>query len=134
MVGLAVAISMWYRTDRALQNAADAAVIASALNSSGSYQSEAKAVAAQYGFVDGASGITVTVLNNQTCPDGTTSCYQVTVAQASAPTYFSQILGNVSPTLSKCSDGKRRANAFLLPARARQQRHRSGYPDEWCTQ
>ena len=100
MVGLAVDISMWYRTDRALQNAADAAVIAAALNGSGSYQSEAKAVAAQYGFVDGASGITVTALNNQTCPDGTTSCYQVTVAQGSAPTFFSQILGNVSPTLS----------------------------------
>ena len=31
MVGLAVDISMWYRTDRALQNAADAAVIAAAL-------------------------------------------------------------------------------------------------------
>jgi Flp pilus assembly protein TadG len=32
MVGLAIDVGMWYRTDRALQNAADAAVIAAARN------------------------------------------------------------------------------------------------------
>jgi len=87
-VGLAVDVGMWYRENRALQNASDAAVIAAALNASSSYQNEAKAVAAQYGFVDGAAGITVAALNNQTCPDGTTVCYQVTVAQSSAARFF----------------------------------------------
>jgi Flp pilus assembly protein TadG len=100
MVGLAIDVGMWYRTDRALQNAADAAAIAAALNGSATFQSEAKAVAAQYGFVDGANGITVTASNNQTCPDGTTDCYQVTVAQASAPKFFSSVLGSFSPSLA----------------------------------
>jgi Flp pilus assembly protein TadG len=100
VVGLALDVGMWYRTSRALQNAADAAVVAAALNGTGSYQSEAKAVAAQYGFVDGANGITVTALNNQTCPDGTTDCYQVTVAQASAPRSFSPVVGSFNPALA----------------------------------
>jgi len=99
-VGLAVDVGMRYRENRALQNAADAAVIAAALKSSSSYQNEAKAVAAQYGFVDGASGITVAALNNQTCPDGTTVCYQVTVAQSSAPRFFSPVVGNFAPSLA----------------------------------
>jgi len=42
IVGLAVDVGMWDRTNRALQNAADAAVIAAALNGTGSYQNEAK--------------------------------------------------------------------------------------------
>jgi len=59
-----------------------------------------KAVAAQYGFVDGVNGITVTALNNQTCPDGATDCYQVTVAQASTPRFFSPVVGLFSPSLA----------------------------------
>jgi len=100
IVGLAVDVGMWDRTNRALQNAADAAVIAAALNGTGSYQNEAKAVAAQYGFVDGVNGITVTALNNQTCPDGATDCYQVTVAQASTPRFFSPVVSLFSPSLA----------------------------------
>jgi Flp pilus assembly protein TadG len=100
VIGLAVDVGMWYRSNRAMQNAADAAVIAAALNGSSSYDSEAKAVAARYGFVDGANGITVTALNNQTCPDGTTGCYQVRVAQASAPRFFSPAVGNFNPALA----------------------------------
>jgi Flp pilus assembly protein TadG len=99
-VGLALDVGMWYRTNRALQNAADAAVVAAALNSGSSYQSEAKAVAAQYGFVHGVNGITVTALNNQTCPGGTTNCYQVTVAQSSAPRFFSPVIGSFNPALA----------------------------------
>jgi len=99
-VGLGIDIGVWYQPDRALQNAADSAVVAAALNGSGSYQSEAKAVAAKYGFVDGANGITVTAVNNQICPDGTTTCYQVTIAQATAPRFFSQVVGSFNPTLS----------------------------------
>jgi uncharacterized membrane protein len=93
IVGLTLDVGMWYRTDRALQNAADAAVIAAALNASGSYQAEAKAVAARYGFIDGVSGVTVTTLNNQACPDGATDCYQVAVAQSSVSTFFSPVVG-----------------------------------------
>ncbi len=100
VVGLAVDVAMWYRNNRAMQNAADAAVIAAALNGTGSYASEAKAIAARYGFVDGANGITVTASNDRTCPDGTTGCYLVTVAQASPPRYFSPVLGSFSPSLA----------------------------------
>ena len=52
IVGLALDVGMWYRTNRALQKAADAAVTAAALNGTASYGSGAKAVAAKYGFVD----------------------------------------------------------------------------------
>jgi Flp pilus assembly protein TadG len=101
LVGIALDVGMWYRTDRALQNAADAAVIAAAINGTSSFDSEAKAVARNYGFVDGAGGITVTALNNQACPGGgPADCYQVTVAQATAPTFFSPVVGNFSPALA----------------------------------
>ncbi len=100
LVALALDVGMWYRTNRALQNAADAAVIAAATNNTGTYQAEAKAVAAKYGFVDGAGGITVTVLNNQICPSGTTDCYKVTVAQSSASKFFSPVLGTFNPALA----------------------------------
>jgi Putative Flp pilus-assembly TadE/G-like len=103
IVGLAVDVGMWYRADRALQNAADAAVIAAALNNTASlYQFEAKAVAAQYGFVDGSNGIHVTPLSNQPCPSPSTAtdCYKVTITQDSAPVLFSSVLGNFSPALA----------------------------------
>jgi len=102
-IGLGIDVIGWYRTDRALQNAADAAAIAAARNGTGSYDSEAKAVAASYGFNDGANGITVTPLNNQTCPNGQTNCYLVTVAMASAPQFFSQIVGLPAPAISSAA-------------------------------
>jgi hypothetical protein len=61
------------------------------------------AVAASYGFVDGSNGISVTPLNNQTCPNGQTNCYQVTVAMASAPQFFSQIVGIPAPAISSAA-------------------------------
>ena len=100
ILGLGVDLGNWYRTDRELQDAADAAAIAAARNGTSSYASEAKAVTAQYGFVDGANGITVTPSNNQTCPNGQTNCYLVTVALASAPQFFSQLVGLPAPSLS----------------------------------
>jgi len=102
-VGLAVDAGLWYRTTRAMQNAADAAAIAASQNGTGTYQSEAKAVAAQYGFVDGVNGITVSALNNQTCPGGSTDCYKVTVTRASAPLFFSTVLGISAPNLSNAA-------------------------------
>jgi hypothetical protein len=111
LVGLAVDVNMWYRTNRALQNAADSAVIAASFNGTGTYASEAQAVTAQYGFVDGAGGITVTALNNQTCPSPSTAtdCYKVTVAQASAPLFFAPVLGISAPAVS--SDAMASASA-----------------------
>jgi Flp pilus assembly protein TadG len=101
LVGLALDVSMWYRTNRAMQNAADAAVIAASINGTSSFDSEANAVARKFGFVHGANGITVTALNNQPCPSGgATDCYQVTVAQATPPTFFSPVVGSFSPSLA----------------------------------
>jgi hypothetical protein len=102
-IGLGIDVIGWYRTNRVLQNAADAAAIAAARNGTSSYQSEALAVAASYGFVDGSNGISVTPLNNQTCPNGQTNCYQVTVAMASAPQFFSQIVGISAPAISSAA-------------------------------
>jgi Flp pilus assembly protein TadG len=103
IVGLGVDVAYWYRTDRAMQNAADSAAIAAATNGTGTYQNEAKAVASQYGYVDGSNGVTVTALNNQTCPDGQTDCYKVTVAMAAAPQFFSQVVGLPAPPLSSAA-------------------------------
>ena len=87
-LGLGIDVGVWHRTDRALQNAADAAAIAAARNGTSSYQSEANAVAAQYGLVDGSGGVTITALNNQTCPNAQTNCYSVTIAMSAAPQFF----------------------------------------------
>jgi Flp pilus assembly protein TadG len=103
IVGLGVDVVYWYRTDRAMQNAADSAAIAAASNGTGSYQNEAKAVAGQYGFDDGSNGVTVTALDNQTCPDGETDCFKVTVAMAAAPQFFSQVVGLPAPPLSSAA-------------------------------
>ena len=103
VVGLGIDVIDWYRTDRAMQNAADSAAIAAAANKTATYQDEAKAVAAQYGFVDGSNGVTVTALNNQTCPDGTTNCVAVSVAMAAAPQFFSQVVGFPAPALSSAA-------------------------------
>ena len=100
IVGLSMDLGMWYRTTRAMQNASDAAAIAAARDGTSSYQSTGKAVAAKYGFVDGVGGISVTLVNNQTCPDGQTNCYLATVTEPSADRYFVGVLGVPAPTLS----------------------------------
>ena len=103
IVGLGVDVVGWYRTDRAMQNAADSAAVAAATNGTSTYQNEAKAVAAQYGYVDGSPGIHVTAVNGQTCPDGETNCYKVTVAMDTAPQFFSQVVGLPAPPLSSAA-------------------------------
>jgi len=119
MVGLGIDVIGWYRTDRALQNAADAAAVAAARNGTSSYDSEAKAVAASYGFVDGNNGITVTPLGNQTCPNGQTNCYLVTVAMTAAPQFFSQVVGLPAPTLSSAAmAGGAQTHTYCLMALA----------------
>jgi Flp pilus assembly protein TadG len=94
MTGLAVEVSYWYFYQRAMQNAADAAAIAAATNSTSSYANEAKAVAAQFGFPDGSGNITVTASNPATASGCTANCYTVTVADA-VPLFMSQVVGYV---------------------------------------
>jgi Putative Flp pilus-assembly TadE/G-like len=96
-LGLGFEVSNWYLQTRAMQNAADAAVIAAATNADPNYYGvEAKAVAALYGFVDGSNNVHVWPLNNAPCPTRTPSltppCYIVTITSV-APLYLSQVVG-----------------------------------------
>src|SRR5947207_11547864 len=91
-LGIGFEVSNWYMSGRGMQNAADAAALAAATNGGANYDVEAKAVAAQYGFVDGANNITVAASNAATCPGGGNTCYSVTISGA-APLLVSQIVG-----------------------------------------
>src|SRR6185437_15300783 len=69
-VGLGTEASYWYVQQRQLQSASDSASFSAMADmhagdtfASGSPTAAAKAVAAQYGFVDGTNGVTVTVNN-----------------------------------------------------------------------
>jgi hypothetical protein len=80
-----------------MQNAADAAVMAAASNGEDNFNVEAAAVAAHYGFVDGASNVSVTASNNAPCPEGadvTSSCYNVSISSV-VPLFLSQLVGYV---------------------------------------
>lgn len=92
MTGLAFEGANWYRTKQSMQNAADAAALAAATNNTASYAAEAKAVAAQYGYVDGTGSTTVAVTNAATCPGGQTPCYSVTITSP-ASLVFAQLVG-----------------------------------------
>lgn len=64
-VGFGTETGLWYYDHQKMQGAADAAAysgeIAYTAGNTAGFQTEAKAVAAQYGFVDGSGGTTVTV-------------------------------------------------------------------------
>src|SRR5262249_13050961 len=68
-MGLGTEVAYWYWHQRAMQNAADAAAIAAAMNGGTNYATEAKAVAAQYGFSNGSGSIVVTATNPATATD-----------------------------------------------------------------
>src|SRR5229473_6448194 len=92
-LGIGFEVSNWYMTTRGMQNAADAAALAAAANGGSNFDVEAKAVAATYGFVDGANNIRVVPLNNVACPDGKSStCYSVTI-WGYTPLLLSQVVG-----------------------------------------
>ncbi|MGZ2410957.1 Flp pilus assembly protein TadG [Sphingomonas sp. F9_3S_D5_B_2] len=91
-LGLAVEGANWYQTKRALQNAADEAVVAAATNNADNYQNEARAVAAKYGFTNGVGNVTVTAAKNVTCPTGAATCYSVTITRK-VPLLFTPIAG-----------------------------------------
>src|SRR5262245_47312526 len=57
ILGLGMEVTNWYMRTRAMQNAADAAVIAAATNGTANYDIEAAAVAANYGLVNGTNNI-----------------------------------------------------------------------------
>jgi Flp pilus assembly protein TadG len=63
--GFGTETGLWYYEHQKMQGAADAAAysadLAFNLGNTSAYQAEAKAIAAQYGFVDGTGGVTVTV-------------------------------------------------------------------------
>jgi len=91
-LGIGFEVSNWYMNARGMQNAADAAALAAATNGGANYDVEARAVAAQYGFVDGANNTTVTASNAATCPAGGSTCYSVTISGA-MPLLVSQVVG-----------------------------------------
>jgi hypothetical protein len=75
-----------------MQNAADAAVIAASTNGSSNYDIEAKAVAAQYGYQNGANNVSVTASNAAACPAGGNTCYSVTIS-GPVPLFLSPLVG-----------------------------------------
>src|SRR5713226_9174221 len=78
-LGIGFEDSNWYMTTRGMQNAADAAALAAATNGGSNYDVEARAVAATYGFVDGANTISIAVSNTAACPGGGNTCYSATI-------------------------------------------------------
>jgi hypothetical protein len=80
-----------------MQNAADAAAIAAASNGTSNYNLEAAAVASQYGYTNGASGVTVTSTNSAACPSGGSNCYQVSITMKQQ-LYLMPVLGFTGDT------------------------------------
>jgi len=93
-VGMGAEVATWYGDKRAMQNAADSAAVAAASNATpGQFVGEAQAVAASYGFEDGANGVSVRAWNNIACPGGgPANCYRVTVSRA-RPLLLAQMVG-----------------------------------------
>jgi Flp pilus assembly protein TadG len=122
-LGLGFETSYWYPIKRDQQNAADAAAIAAATNGGSNYAAEAKAVASQYGYVDGAGNVTVVASNSATCPSGGTTCYSVTITKA-VPLFLTQVAGYTGNTTVDGSPGVN-VNAVAV---AKQQTQ----PREYC--
>jgi Flp pilus assembly protein TadG len=91
-MGLGIEVGYWRLHQRGMQNAADAAAIAAATNAGASYAAEAKAVAAQYGFQDGAGQIAVSVTHPNSAAGCTASCYKVSISD-NVPLFLSQVVG-----------------------------------------
>jgi len=91
-LGVAFEVGNWYLITRAMQNAADSAAVAAATNGSSSYATEAAAVAARYGYLNGTNNVTVTASNTATCPSGGNTCYSVTIT-SEVSLLVSQVIG-----------------------------------------
>ncbi|WP_230534172.1 TadE/TadG family type IV pilus assembly protein [Microvirga roseola] len=90
--GLGIEVAHWYRTLRAMQNAADSAAVAAATNGGATSAAEALAVAASYGFVNGADNTSITVSDDALCPSAGVGCYSVTITR-SVPLMLSNLVG-----------------------------------------
>jgi Flp pilus assembly protein TadG len=90
--GLGYEVANWYLITRTMQNAADSAALAAATNGTSSYDTEAKAVTAQYGFTDGVNDVTVTASNTAACPGGGANCYSVQITRT-VPLFLAQVIG-----------------------------------------
>jgi len=98
--GLGFEITNWYLTTRSMQNAADAAAIAAATNGSANYNTEAAAVATQYGYTNGSNNVTVSASNAATCPADpslTPPCYSVTISSV-LPLVLTEVIGYLGNT------------------------------------
>jgi Flp pilus assembly protein TadG len=119
-LGLGFETSYWYLIKRDQQNAADAAAIAAATNGGSNYAAEAKAVASQYGYVDGTGHVSVVASNSATCPSGGTTCYSVTITKA-VPLFLTQVAGYTGNTTVDGSPGVN-VNAVAVAKQQTQQR------------
>jgi Flp pilus assembly protein TadG len=90
--GLGLEVGYWQVTQRSMQDTADAAVLAAASNAGTSYASEARAVASQYGYANGAGTIAVTASNAASCPGGGATCYSVSVTGL-VPLFLTPVVG-----------------------------------------
>src|SRR5438552_1809928 len=106
--GLAIGfeVTNWYMVTRSMQNAADAATMAAATNGGTNYDVEARAVAAQYGYVNGVNTITIATSNTTPCPGGGNNCYSVTISGL-VPLLMSQVVGFRGDTSSNGTLQKR---------------------------
>jgi Flp pilus assembly protein TadG len=132
--GLAMESSNWYLQQRAMQNAADSAAIAAANNGGttlatscattpGTFDCEAKATAAKFGFVDGANNTVVgpTYLTSG-CPGTASTCYKVAISKK-LPLTLVQVVGYRGNT----TIGTRLAQTVLASATARTRGDLAGY-------
>jgi len=82
---MATELGQFYYFQRALQNAADSAALAAAINNSSTgstYLSEARAAAQKFNFINGQNNVTVNAAANVTCPTGVpagSTCYSATL-------------------------------------------------------
>ena len=118
-LALGFEVSNWYLITRGMQNAADASVLAAAINNTANYSTEANAVAALYGFVDGTNNVSIAVTNTATCPSGGNTCYSVTIS-GYTPLLVSQIVGyqgnaNLNGSLQKSLSAVAVAKAATQP-------------------
>jgi Putative Flp pilus-assembly TadE/G-like len=119
-LALGFEVSNWYSVTRGMQNAADSATLAAAINNGANYDVEARAVAAQYGFVNGTNNITIAVTNTAICPGGGgNTCYSVSIS-GYTPLLLSQVVGfkgagNINSALQKQLNAVAVAQAATQP-------------------
>jgi len=118
MLGLGAEVSYWMLHNRSLQNAADSAAIAASIAGASGYAAEANAITRQYGLVDRASGVAVTVSNTAACPGGGATCYSVTIADT-VPSYLGALVNYLgTATVGGVTSTRISARAIASPGAA----------------